>query len=87
MATCAGNADDHCCYFGEVCQHLEENTVEGRRWACGLHRQYGSWVAVYLSPEWPAVLENAINHGLPVTYRCGDWPPAGETCATCGVEG
>lgn len=87
MGTCTGNASDHCCYFGTVCEHLEENTVPGRRWACGLLRRYGSWEAVYASPEWPAVLEKAVACGLSDQYRCGSWPPVGQTCAVCGVIG
>ena len=87
MPACSGNEADHCCYFGQVCEHLEEYTVAGRHWACGLLRRYGSWDDVYQSPEWPAVLSNAIAHGLPETYRCGDWPPPGQTCVICGVSG
>jgi len=87
MAVCRGNADDHCCYFGDVCQHLEENTVPGRRWACGLLRSFGSWDAVYESEEWQAVYQKSQEHGMREDFRCGDWPYRGETCATCGVKG
>ena len=87
MASCTGNTDDHCCYFGSACQHVEENTVEGRRWACGLHRVYGSWEAVYASDEWDGVLTTAVSVGLPSTYKCGEWPTVGTTCATCGIIG
>ena len=86
MAKC-GNADDHCCWFGQVCPHLEENTVSGRRWACGLHRKYGSWEAMYESEEWPLVLELAMSFGADDWYRCGNWPYEGEVCAACGDVG
>ena len=84
---CTGNAADHCCYFGTVCEHLEENTVPGRRWACGLKRVYLTWEGVYASPEWPAVLAKAEAVGLGSDYKCGEWPRLGETCGTCGVAG
>ena len=80
---CTGNLDDHCCYFGEVCKHLEENTVPGRRWACGLHRKYGSWEAMYAAPEWSEVIAKAISVGLPETYKCSEWPVEGEKCGVC----
>ena len=84
---CLGNKDDHCCYFGEVCKHLEENTVAGRRWACGLRRKHGEWDDVYQSKEWPDVLKNAIAVGLPDYYKCGDWPYPNEKCGVCGING
>lgn len=87
MTYCTGTAEDHCCYFGSVCVHLEENTVPGRRWACGLMRKYQSWDAVYASPEWPEVLAQAVAHNLGEDYRCGDWPPVGQVCSVCGVKG
>ena len=79
---CAGLADDHCCYFGEPCEHIEENTVPGRRWACGLYRVHGSWEAVYQAPEYQSVREKLTQFGIVVD--CGDWPPPGERCNTCG---
>jgi len=61
---CHGNGPDHCCYIaGQVCEFLEENTVEGRRWACGLYREHGSWEKVYADPRHE-----------PIPFRCGDWP-------------
>lgn len=85
---CTGLNDDHCCYLkGVVCRHLEENTVPGRRWACGLKRVHGTWDAVYASPEWPAVLQDAIDSGLGENYKCGEWPRLGEKCWTCGLVG
>jgi len=87
MSTCTGNEDDHCCYFGEPCQYLEEYTVIGRHWCCQLKRIYGTWDAVYTSEEWSGVLANAMAHGLPAYYKCGDWPYEGEVCGTCGLVG
>jgi hypothetical protein len=72
---CHGNSPTHCCWIGgQVCPHLEEDTVEGRRWACGLYRRYESWDAVYDSPEYAATdaaVSFAVNHP---GYGCGDWP-------------
>jgi len=84
---CSGNAEGHCCWFGEVCKHLEENTVPGRRWACGLFRKYGSWGAVYETAEWQEVYKTAISCGLREGYRCGEWPYPGEKCHECGGIG
>ena len=87
-AVCSGQGTDHCCYLGAagVCRHLEQNTVSGRRWACGLRRELGSWDKVhgnkrYLNDVKPVLTE------IGVTVDCGDWPPPGETCGTCGVTG
>ena len=53
---CTGNSSDHCCYIaGEVCPYLEENTIPGRRWACGLLVKYGSWAAMNESPEYHVI--------------------------------
>lgn len=53
MTECHGNGEDHCCYIaGVVCSYLEENTVSGRRWACGLLVKYGTWAAMNPSPEY-----------------------------------
>lgn len=69
---CHGNGEDHCCYVdGKVCPFLEENTVSGRRWACGLLRELGTWTAVhgderYLAEVRPAWDRNGVQD-------CGDW--------------
>ena len=81
---CKGDGDDHCCYVnGSPCRYLEENTVSERRWACGLRRIYGNWDDVhsdegylkYVKPCWDKA-------GI---ADCGDWPPVGTKCNTCGV--
>lgn len=70
---CHGLGEEHCCYLdGEVCPFLEEGTVPGRRWACGLYRELGSWDAVHNSATYrdtvaPVVLRLA-------NANCGDWP-------------
>jgi hypothetical protein len=87
-ATCDGLAADHCCYLGAagVCRYLEHDTVPGRRWACGLRRELGSWEPVHSDPRY-------IAHVRPFwddyasALDCGLWPPPGETCGTCGVIG
>lgn len=88
MNLCEGNGADHCCYLpGEEgpCAHLEENTVAGRRWACGLYRQLGSWELVHADPRY-AHVKVALNAYRP-NLLCGDWPEPGETCNECGVKG
>jgi hypothetical protein len=86
VAVCAGNSDDHCCYVaGGVCHFLEENTVPGRRWACGLYRRLGSWAAMVADPGWQEHVKPTIE-GLGME-TCGDWPRSGEVCLSCGVTG
>lgn len=71
--TCHGNGDDHCCWLaGEVCPFLEEGTVPGRRWACGLFRRAGSWDAVYQSLAYRRHVKPKLK-ALGVV-DCGDWP-------------
>lgn len=85
MVVCAGNNDDHCCWVdGKVCPHLEGNTVKDRRWACGLLVMCGSWEAVYETAAWRRHVKPFCDR---TGVRCGDWPPEGQVCATCGVNG
>ena len=50
---CSGDGADHCCYLlGKVCKYLEEDTIVGRRWVCGLMRELGDWDAVILSDRY-----------------------------------
>ena len=86
MAICHGNGSDHCCNLGAagVCTFLEENTVPGRRWACGLFRELGSWGAVHTSSRYLSEVRPKLDaYALP---DCGDWPqtlvplPKGACC-------
>lgn len=76
---CHGNQIDHCCYVrGVRCPFLEEDTVVGRRWVCGLRRELGSWDAVhadrrYLEHVQPAWDEVGIE-------SCGAWGPGSGQC-------
>ena len=79
MNTCAGTANDHCCYVdGKVCTFLEENTVPGRRWACGLRRELGDWDAVLADPRYVPI-QAALR-----STNCRDFPAKGDTCSLCG---
>ena len=49
--------------------------------------KYGSWETVYNSQEWPNVMSQALSVGLTESYRCGNWPPIGHKCESCGVIG
>ena len=87
-ATCHGNGPDHCCTFqGVTCTHLEENTVEGRRWACGLYREHGSWEAVYEDPRYKADVQPMWDEYRRPNVGCGDWPVPGVLCIECGARG
>lgn len=86
---CHGNGPDHCCYINGVCPYLEENTVPGRRWACGLYREHGTWQAVYQDPQWRTSHIKAWFDETHPGYGCGDWPqnipkaaaqPSGKCC-------
>lgn len=82
-SACHGNGDDHCCYVeGKVCPFLEENTVEGRRWVCGLLRELGSWEAVHADPRYKPIQEVWDRVGI---ESCGAWGPGTNQC--CFAEG
>ncbi len=75
-AACNGNAADHCCYLdGVVCDYLEENTVPGRRWACGLLVRFGSWQAMSASAEYQPIGSHWASIGKPFNY-CDTFDPA-----------
>ena len=87
---CTGNLEDHCCWVnGAICPYLEENTVPGRRWACGLLRELGDWASVYADPRYQYVRDGYDDPKWPSLHGldCGDWPRIGETCSVCGVTG
>jgi len=82
-ASCHGNGDEHCCWLhGVVCVHLEENTVPGRRWACGLRRELGSWDAVHTDPRYAPVQAILDEWG----YTCGSWGPGTNQCCFADAE-
>ena len=82
--SCSGNTDEHCCTFrfGGDCKYIEENTVPGRRWACGLMRELGDWDKVITSdryrkdvePKWRGTYLTRVD------LNCRDWPIAPMTC-------
>jgi hypothetical protein len=86
MAICEGKSEDHCCYVsGEACKYLLKNAVEGRRWACGLYHELGSWKKVHVDPRY---LKNVKPRWKTLgIVDCGDWPGPGERCNECGVIG
>jgi hypothetical protein len=69
-----------------VCPHLEEGTVTGRRWACALRRELGSWSAVHADARYRRDVRPFWD-GFAPALDCGTWPTAGATCATCGQVG
>lgn len=82
---CHGNGDSHCCWFnGEVCRFLEENTVPGRRWACGLYRKYGGWDAALASPEYIQHVQPKFT-AIPALKgkNCRDWPQVYPETMSC----
>ena len=84
---CLGNRTPHCCHIdGKDCPFLEENTVEGRRWACGLMVELGDWDAVIESARYKEVVAPAFE---PLDMNCRDWPDGTggnrRPCKECGV--
>lgn len=88
MPLCTGNTTDHCCYLnGTPCFYIEENTVEGRRWACGLFRELGNWDAVHADERYVTKIQPVWEITPLAGYKCGEWPNPGRTCGECGVKG
>jgi len=88
---CMGRkADGHCCWIGGlVCPFLgvdEAAGDEGRYWFCTLRRELGSWNAVYADGRYLAFVQPALR-ASGIEQDCGDWPPAGTMCHTCGAHG
>lgn len=85
--SCSGNGMDHCCYLiGRVCPHLEEATVPGRHWVCGLYRELGSWDAVEADARYLRDVQPMWDIKHP-GFGCGDWPqnmPEKTICSGCG---
>jgi hypothetical protein len=78
---CHGNGPDHCCYLpdsGELCPFLEEWTVAGRRWACRLRRELGSWRAVHADSRYKRVVH--YPSGYTGGTSCGTWRVEGVCC-------
>jgi hypothetical protein len=93
MTTCLGNLDDHCCHlgraFGGACRYVRDDgpLAVNRRWVCTLREELGSWSAVHSDPRYLADVKPALDAMPSFDGDCGDWPPPGETCGTCGVTG
>lgn len=78
VSACHGNGETHCCWVaGEVCEFLEENTVPGRRWACGLLRELGNWNAVHADPRYAPIQVEWDKVGI---ESCGAWGPGSGQC-------
>jgi hypothetical protein len=79
MPGCHGNQPQHCCWVaGEVCPFLEEGTVPGRRWACGLRRELGSWDAVHADARYIAHVQ--VEWDKVGIESCGAWGPGTGQC-------
>ena len=74
----------HCCWIaGAICPFVRDDGVQAaRRFVCTLRERAGSWVAVHALPEY---VEHVRPTLLLTGVDCGDWPPAGATCAECGA--
>lgn len=86
--TCKGNREDHCCHLGTygVCMFLAENAVDGRRWSCSLRTELGSWDAVHSDERYLLNVRPKLD-SIGIAVDCGNWPPPGTICGTCGVSG
>lgn len=86
---CLGNGDDHCCWFnGQVCEFLvvQEPDENGRKFVCSLRAELGSWDAVHADPRYAPVKARVLSLST-APALCGDWPPPGKNCTTCGGVG
>lgn len=81
---CHGNQPDHCCYVaGERCRFLEENTMPGRRWVCGLMRRLESWDKVHADPGYQEHVQSVWDRvGI---VSCGAWGPEDKQCCFAEV--
>lgn len=73
---CHGNGAEHCCWFaGKQCQYVEENTVDGRRWACGLLVELGDWDKVLTDPRYLTNVQPQFDAIRQLKgMNCRDWP-------------
>ena len=85
--TCHGNKSHHCCVFNGVdCPYIEENTMPGRRWACGLFRDLGNWTRVIKDPRYKNNVQPLFDSVPELAgMNCRDWPnayglPSGKCC-------
>lgn len=79
---CWNDEDGHCCWInGKVCPYLEENTIEGRRWACGLLREHGDWEKVYQTEGYRRDVQPTLDR---IGWgQCGEYP-GDNICGECG---
>jgi hypothetical protein len=84
MPLCHGNTAEHCCSFwGVICPYVEENTVPGRRWACGLLRELGTWAQVERDPRYIRDVQPHLDKLSALMRRevsCRLWPLPGCRC-------
>lgn len=74
--SCTGEGVDgtHCCFLaGTRCEFLVEHQG-GRRFACGLRLELGSWAAVNTDPRYRPVGEHWVRGGHPFNY-CEEFDP------------
>jgi hypothetical protein len=76
--TCHGNCESHCCYFhGIVCPYVEEDTVSGRRWTCGLFRELGDWDEVVKDERYVKEVQSlfdTVPGFVGKDYTCANYP-------------
>lgn len=87
MALC-GTAGDHCCWLGRAgkCRFVEASDEPGFNWRCSLRAELGSWGAVHSDARYLAHVRPALDT-CGVVEDCGNWPPPGVKCNTCGEVG
>ena len=80
MAACTGRGGitgqwKHCCVLGDrPCPYLVENQG-GRRYACGLFVELGSWAGVESDPRYQPIADHFAS-----PTACRDWQPKTGTC-------
>lgn len=87
MSNC-GKGDDHCCWFwGTECPYVTASPHPDYKWSCGLRLKYNSWSEVHKSEEYIRDVRDKMHRVKPGGVDCGDWPPMGKKCNTCGEKG
>jgi hypothetical protein len=82
---CTGRGPAHCCWVaGRPCTHLRDReqgdaVPDGRRYACGLLVELGSWERVHADPRYLAE-PRAHWDRTPGFPDCGDWYPEVGVC-------
>lgn len=83
---CSRVGEDHCCWLrGEPCRYVTDaGPGADPRWSCSLRVEHGGWAPVHADARYLVNVKPELE-AMGITVDCGDWPPPGEVCGTCGA--